>query len=273
MQKKLIIVTLMLTLLAGGLALSQEHVVEEKGASGDSGGTTAAADDSGIKFTGLLKQGGPLMWPLGLLSVATVALAVMGFLTVQDKKMLTPELVPTLEEALDRMDIDGARTICGGTPSLLTNILNAGLARITDGYFNIEHMDQAMDEAAVEESAAGLKLINYLSIIAQIAPMVGLLGTVSGMIKAFAKIGKGAMGKPEVLAADIGEAMVTTASGLIIGIPAMFLYFYLKGRYTANLSRVGRLLGNLSHRLVASTRRGGPPPADADASGAEAETE
>jgi biopolymer transport protein ExbB len=75
------------------------------------------------------------------------------------------------------------------------------------------------------------------------------------------------MGKPEVLAGNIGEAMVTTATGLLIGIPAMFLYFYLKSRYTSNVVRLGRVLGNLSHHLVAATRRA----ADGDIPAAEAE--
>jgi len=204
---------------------------------------------------GLIKQGGLLMWPLGLLSVGAIALSVYGFLTVRESKMLTPELVPTLQEALDNLRLEEAVTICQGTPSLLTNILNAGLQRISDGILDAGSMEKAMEEAAVEETSAGLKTISYLSIIAQISPMVGLLGTVSGMIKAFQKIGKGAMGKPEVLAADIGEALVTTATGLLIGIPAMFLYFYLKGRYTSNVSKLGRTVGNLSHHLVAASRR------------------
>jgi biopolymer transport protein ExbB len=116
-------------------------------------------------------------------------------------------------------------------------------------------MESAMEEASVEETNAGLRVISYLSITAQIAPMVGLLGTVSGMIKAFGKIGKGAMGKPELLANDIGEALITTAAGLLIGIPAMFAYFYLKSRYTANVTRLGRIVGNLTHHLVTASRR------------------
>jgi len=118
-----------------------------------------------------------------------------------------------------------------------------------------------MEEASVHEVTAGLKPINYLSIIAQIAPMLGLLGTVSGMIKAFQKIGMGGMGKPELLAADIGEAMVTTATGLIIGIPAMFFYFYLKTRFMSNVSEMSRLLGNLCHQLVSAARRQDQPAA------------
>lgn len=202
----------------------------------------------------LLKQGGVLMWPLGLLSVATIALAVYGFMIVRTDKMLTPEIVPSIQETLGNLQIEEAMQVCRTTPSLLTNIVHAGLLRISDGVLDVPSMEKAMEEASVEETSAGLKTISYLSIIAQIAPMLGLLGTVSGMIKAFQKIGKGAMGKPEVLAADIGEALVTTATGLLIGIPAMFLYFYLKSRYTTNVTRLGRVVGNLSHRLVAASR-------------------
>lgn len=72
--------------------------------------------------------------------------------------------------------------------------------------------------------------IQYLNVIAATAPMVGLLGTVSGMISAFQTIATGGMGKPELLAGDIGEALITTATGLVIGIPAMIAYFILKNR-------------------------------------------
>lgn len=203
---------------------------------------------------GLLRQGGILMWPLGLLSVATIALGVYGFMLVRPGKMLTPELVPDLQQKLIHLDLKEAMALCTATPSLLTNILVAGLRRIEDDEIDVASMEKAMEEASVEETAGGLRVIGYLSLIAQIAPMVGLLGTVSGMIKAFQKIGKGAMGKPEVLAGDIGEALITTATGLLIGIPAMFLYFHLKGKYTANLTRLGRVLGNLSHHLVSAAR-------------------
>jgi biopolymer transport protein ExbB len=141
----------------------------------------------------------------------------------------------------------------------------SGIQRLSDGYLDVESMEKAMEEASVEETAAGLKPINYLSIIAQIAPMLGLLGTVSGMIKAFDKIGKGGMGKPEALAGNIGEAMITTATGLIIGIPAMFFYFFLKGKYLSNVSRLARMLGNLSHSLVSASRRAGDETAGEEA--------
>lgn len=209
----------------------------------------------GTTLWGIIRQGGIIMFPLGLLSVAMIALAVYGFMIVPERKMLTPELIPSIQEALNDLRLDEVTSVCNNHPSMLTNILHAGLQRISDGILDVPSMEKAMEEASVEETSAGLKMISYLSIIAQIAPMLGLLGTVSGMIKAFQKISLGGMGKPELLAGNIGEAMVTTATGLIIGIPAMVLYFYLKGRYTSNVARLGRILGNLSHNLVAASRR------------------
>ncbi len=220
----------------------------------------------GATFWQLVKQGGLIMFPLGLLSVGAIGLVVYGFMVSQTGKMLRPELVPSLQEELGKINLEGARQICNSNPSLLTNTLNAGLDRIKEDVLDINSMEKAMEEASVQETTDGLKPINYLSIIAQVAPMLGLLGTVSGMIKAFQKIGEGGMGDPELLAGNIGEAMVTTATGLIVGIPTMFFYFYLKTKYNSNVSQLSRILGNLSHHLVTAVRRGdNETPADGPA--------
>ena len=112
-----------------------------------------------------------------------------------------------------------------------------------------------MEEASVEEVSAGMKPLGYLSIVTQVAPMFGLLGTVTGMIGAFDKIGMGQMGSPEKLADNIGEAMITTAAGLIVAIPAMFAYFGFKAHYTANISRISTLLGDLTFHLKEGVRQ------------------
>ncbi len=209
----------------------------------------------------LWKVGGVIMYPLLALCVSAVTLAVYGYRNTPEKKMLTPHLVEPLKDALGRLDLREVQTICNATPSLLTNILAAGVQRVgEDGAVDVASMEKAMEEASVEEAAAGLKSISYLSIIAQLAPMLGLLGTVTGMIKAFDAISRGGMGQPDKLAGNIGEAMVTTATGLIVGIPAMFAYFHLKGRYTSNVARLSRVLGNLLHRLSESLRRAGAAP-------------
>ena len=218
--------------------------------------------------------GGPFMWPIGLLSIACTALAVFGFINYREGKMVHAELMTPLQESIRQLDFRRAHTLCTGTPSVMTNILSAGLARLgSDTHLDVTSVEKAMEEAAVEENTAGLRPINYISICASIAPMFGLLGTVSGMIKAFQKIGMGAMGDPEKLAANIGEAMITTAFGLLVGIPAMFFYFYLKSKFTGNMSRIGRLLGNLTHEMAVVFRKvdagelAPPPPAETEPEG------
>ncbi|MBU0718962.1 MAG: MotA/TolQ/ExbB proton channel family protein, partial [Planctomycetes bacterium] len=227
--------------------------------------TTQAAYETTL--WGLWQVGGWAMYPIGLLCAAAVGLAIYAGINVNESKMLCPDILPTLQQNLTNLELEQARTLCNGRPSLLTNTLAAGLERISDGVIDIDSMEKAMEAASVQEVTNGLKPINYLSIIAQLAPMWGLLGTVSGMIKAFQKIGMGGMGKPELLATNIGEAMITTAFGLLVGIPAMFFYFYYKSKYMSFVSQLGRILGNLSHQLVATARRaadgGLPAPAAA----------
>ncbi len=238
-----------------GLALAAPRVRAQEAAPGDAAAAPAAAQVQNVTLWGMWKTGGAFMYPIGLLSVAALALTVYGFLLTRENKMLQMHLVPSLQDAIGRLDFGGASTSCAANPGVMTNILNAGLTRLADDPHDIPSMEKAMEEAAVEETAAGLKPINYLSIIASVAPMFGLLGTVSGMIKAFQKIGLGGMGKPELLAADIGEAMITTAFGLLIGIPAMFFYFYLKSRFQSHMARIGRILGNLTHHLGVTMRK------------------
>ena len=260
MRKAKVLALLTGVLLTAGYytCLAQEAPAPAAGGTVET--TTEEIGPQKTTFLGLVKQGGWTMFPLGLLSVAGIGLIIYGFMSVHENKMLAPHLVPGLQDNLSNLDLDQAKTICNANPCLLTNTLNAGLDRISDGVIDIDSMEKAMEAASVHEITAGLKPINYLSIIAQIAPMLGLLGTVSGMIKAFQKIGLGGMGKPELLAANIGEAMITTATGLIIGIPAMFFYFYLKGRYMSNVSQLTRVLGTLSHQMVTAARRGVEPP-------------
>ncbi|MBM4143152.1 MAG: MotA/TolQ/ExbB proton channel family protein [Lentisphaerae bacterium] len=229
-----------------------------------------AAPETRMTLWKLWLVGGWCMYPLGLTNIMVIAFTVYGFLLVRENKTLVPELIPQLQTSLSRLHLDDVNTACVGKPSMLTNVLHAGMQRISDGVLDVGSMEKAMEEASVEETQAGLRMLNYLSISAQIAPMLGLLGTVSGMIKAFEKIGKGAMGKPELLANDIGEALITTAYGLIIGIPAMAFYFYLKSRYVNIVTKLGRFLGNLTHTLVAASRRVEAPPAEHASAPAEA---
>lgn len=205
--------------------------------------------DPNVTLMGLWNTGGPFMYPIALLSIGVMALIIYGFINYREKKMLQVELYPGLQQAIRNLDFESASRICATHPSVMTNIMNGGMARLDEHTVDMSSVEKAMEEAAIEENTIGLKPINYISVIASIAPMLGLLGTVSGMIKAFQKIQMGMMGEPEKLAGNIGEAMITTAFGLLVGIPAMFFYFFLKGKFTGNMAKIGRLLGNLTHEM------------------------
>lgn len=206
---------------------------------------------------GLWRTGGWAMYPIGLLSVAGVGLIIFGFISTKESKMIQMDLIPELQEKIVSLDFDGASSICSGSPSIMTNIMHAGLSRLSEDHLDVSAVEKAMEDAAVEENTSGMKPINYLSIIASIAPMLGLLGTVSGMIKAFNLMQFGGMGNPEMLAGAIGEAMVTTAFGLVVGIPAMFFYFFIKNQFITNMSQIGRVLGKLTHEIDVSLKRNG----------------
>ena len=222
------------------------------------GADPEAAKEGGKSLLDLWKVGGPTMYPIGLCSVAGIGLAIYSALQFRMEKMARLDINDDLRRAIGALDFNTAKSLCAGAPCMLTSILSAGLSRLEGAEdHDLAAFEKAMEEAAVEEVAEWQKPLNHLSVASQIAPMLGLLGTVTGMIGAFDKIGMGNMGAPEKLAADIGEAMITTASGLIVAIPCMFAYFYFKGKFTGNVAKVSRILGNHAHHLGVALKCGG----------------
>lgn len=182
---------------------------------------------------GLFKTGGPLMYPLALCSCVVVWLTVYSFFETRKGKFIPKGLPERLEEALYRRDLKAALDLLAIGKSVLALVLTPGIEKLK---YPLDKDERQQAEEAIIEKWEGKSIVmqfwfNLLSTIAALSPMLGLLGTVSGMIKAFSKIGLGGMGKPELLAGDIGEALLTTAAGLIVGIPAMVFFFVLKSRF------------------------------------------
>jgi len=161
----------------------------------------------------LLQQGGWAMFPLGGLSLCLLIL--ICFIWLQT-----------------------TRGSFGLKPSRWSdNTIKRQIEAVLEEAVSLPETDKQAKAGEKLERVEGdtLRWIQYLNVIATIAPMVGLLGTVSGMISAFQTIAAGGMGKPELLAGDIGEALITTATGLCIGIPAMIFYFVLRNRLEQRL--------------------------------------
>ncbi|MBL7016533.1 MAG: MotA/TolQ/ExbB proton channel family protein [Kiritimatiellales bacterium] len=212
----------------------------------------AGADSDKLTFLDLVMQGGWAMIPLGLLSMAMIFFIVQNFVSLRSKTLLHSEMMPEFLEMMVKGESLKALEHCREKPTMFTLIFGAGLERCVDDEddeINFDKVKESVEEATVEQLTQLMKPIDYLSIIGAIAPMLGLLGTVSGMIKAFHTMGTQGMGKPELLAGNIGEALMTTATGLVIAIPAMLFYFYFKKGFNKTLATLGRNLGFLFDAL------------------------
>ena len=202
--------------------------------------------ESSITLKDLVIQGGWAMWPLGLFSFVLLYFIIRNVILLREKEMLRPDLFNKIEEYLGNNNIKSAREICSKNESLITSVLDAGLKRLDEENINdLSQVMEAIEEAGNEQMVIYMKPINYLSIIGSTAPMLGLLGTVSGMIKAFSIISQGGMGDPGKLAGSIGEALVTTATGLVIAIPAMIAYFIFKNNFIKTMSTMGIKVSDL----------------------------
>ena len=217
----------------------------------------ASAEGTETSLIDMYKTGGWAMYPLTLLSIGMVGLIVYNSIAIQSTQILQPQLVPQIDQALEELDVDQAKNLCESNPGPLTNIIKAGLSRTDVSDYNSDQIKEAMEEASAEELSDPYLLINYLSIIAALSPMVGLLGTVSGMVKAFNVIKTEGAGSAQELAGNISEALITTASGMIIGIPAMFAFFFFKNKYGKITSRIARIIGDLQFTLKTKIRSNG----------------
>jgi len=195
---------------------------------------------------GAFKQGGLAMYPLLLFSIATMGLVIYNGLFVTERVIINrPTIDEKVRPVLDEGDYAGAMQICEENKGPVLNILHNGLETTARGRFDPDKIDKAFDEAASVQLARPFMFVNYLQVIASVSPMVGLLGTVSGMVKAFRTISEQGMGRPELLANNISEALITTASGLMVAIPALIAYFFFKNKYGKIASSVSHVLGRI----------------------------
>lgn len=235
-------------------AQEAEPAAEETAAEGQASTEEAADAPKATSFIDLFRAGGPMMYPLVVLSMLGVGLVVFNLLNLRTRSFYAPQALGDIREALENLDIERAKEVCENNPSIVTNIVGSGLDRIGDT-ISLEAVEKAMEEASSEELASPFIYVNYLSIVGSVSPMVGMLGTVTGMIAGFRALMEMGMGDPGALAGSISEALITTASGLIIAIPAMIFYFYFKSRYGILVSRVARYVGDTYYSLAAGTQK------------------
>ncbi len=183
----------------------------------------------------LLAKGGVFMIPIMLFSIMAVAVFLERIWRLRKKKILPYEKLRDVEDLVHRQQFAEARAICRQNPSPLAEIGLVGLQYRTASRRVIQEKMEGKGKAAAIEMRRGIGL---LQTIASVSPLLGLLGTVEGMIKVFNAISAGGVGNPGSLATGISEALITTAAGLGVAIPA-----FLGQRYLSN--RAGRFIYGL----------------------------
>jgi len=180
----------------------------------------------------LIKSGGWLMLPILLCSVIASGIVVERFWSLQRKRITPANLVAQIWQWLRGGHLDDKRLQALRKGSPLGRILAAGLA-------NREHDREVMKESIEDVGRQVVhdlgRYLNTLGTIASIAPLLGLLGTVIGMIKVFAAMTTHGVGDASALAGGISEALITTAAGLTVAIPALIFYRYFRGRVDAHV--------------------------------------
>jgi len=198
--------------------------------------TDEAATERSRTLLDMIQVGGLIMIPIFLCSVWMVALLVELILKLRNPVVCPPESAEALRSHLDNGDFIAAWQHSAENPSVLSSVMQRALRKLPRGQDAVE---TEAAEALMDVNNVYRTKISYLSVVAGVAPMLGLLGTVSGMIKAFDKMGhEGAIGDPAKLAGDIGEALVTTFSGLLVAIPAMIVFYVMTNRLKKILTYV-----------------------------------
>ena len=191
-------------------------------------------------------EGGWVMFPIAACSILTVYLIGEGVTRTNPRKLAPDEQGNTVKNLFRNGDYVGAYNYCKANPSPMTNVVRIGVSYLGDGQTMTEN---AMSEELAKENANLQTRLSYLSVIGVCTPMIGLLGTVTGMMSAFSTLGTSGIGDPSRLAGAIGEVLIATASGLFIAIPAFGFFYYLRNRAASGLHVIEDTVNSLFRKM------------------------
>ena len=193
------------------------------------------------------QEGGWGMWPILLLFFLTVGITVDRFMYLSKSKIDVDKLMSLLKSQIVSGNIQGAVNTCQASPSPVTKIIAAGLRKAGGSEHDVQ---QAMDEEALRELPRLEKRTGYLAMLGNLATLAGLLGTITGLIKAFAGVaGVDPSMKATMLSKGISEAMNCTAFGLFTGIIGLAAFAYLNGKTQNALDDIAEVRKNVSNLL------------------------
>ena len=200
----------------------------------------------------IVQAGGPLMWPIILCSIVAAAIILERLWTLQDRRVLPADLTQKVWKLVEADQVNDKVIGALEQNSPLGRLLAAGLAnRHRPREVLMERLEDTGRHVVYELE----RFLNTLGTIAGVSPLLGLLGTVTGIIKAFNAINAGGAGDPRMLSGGIAEALVATAAGLCVAIPALIAYRYLRGRVDRIVVEMEKNALRLADALEAAERR------------------
>lgn len=228
----------------------------------------SASDAAGTFYRQFFVSGGPIVWFVLLpMSVVTVYLAVDLLVTIRRSRLLPPGLSSDMATHAMRHGVNALLARFAGQKDLISSSVLRSIDQGRQLGGSVESVRQYAAEALQERGLQLMRKAQWCQIIGSVAPMVGLFGTVFGMIKAFNLLGQGSEGpRYEMLADAISIALVTTFWGLLVGIPALFFYGMFQTRIEAFISEAAietdALLGRIFESIAASKKQTHTHPAD-----------
>ena len=199
----------------------------------------------------IVRAGGPFMWPIILCSVAAAAIILERLWTLQEKRVLPRDLTQRVWQLVEANQVNDKVIAALEQNSPLGKVLAAGLA---NRHRPREILMERLEDAGRHVVHDLERFLNTLGTIASISPLLGLLGTVTGIIKAFNALQAGAAGDPRMLSGGIAEALIATAAGLCVAIPALIGYRYLRGRVQGFVIEMEKDAIKLADALEAAQR-------------------
>ena len=178
----------------------------------------------------IVVAGGIVMVPIILCSILAVAITLERLWTLREQRVVPTELTDKVWQWVENRALSDKQVMALQQHSPLGSVLAAGLA---NRHRERSVMIQAIEDAGRHVAHDMERFLNTLGTIAAVSPLLGLLGTVTGMIRTFKAITVAGVGNPTAMAGGIAEALITTAAGLLVAIPALFAYRYLRGRVDA----------------------------------------
>ena len=196
--------------------------------------------------------------PFAIMVVGGFTLIIYNAIAIRRKAFIKDDVVQPIMQELQGLNIEGAKALCDQYKLPVTGVLKGGLERIQDDELDIESIEKGLEEASGLELAKPFTWINLLNTIGSIAPMIGLLGTVTGMIGAFNVLTESGMGgeSSKQMAGNIGSALWTTAAGLVVAIPTLIAYFLYKTKFGTIVAAVNQVAGEMVFTLVRAARGG-----------------